>query len=114
MPTVKMPVSLILLIVSLILSVLLMRGGFERDTLYALAINAVILFVARFIAKTEDPTSVISIFICLGSLLLTAVIIDPMFVSIFVLALDAAVVFGMRHFAKTEAYEAQALIKRHL
>jgi hypothetical protein len=113
MSSAKLPISLILLVVSLILSVLMMRGGFARDTLYALAINAVILFAARFVAKIEDNNSVISIFICLGSLLLTAAIIDFMFAAIIVFALNAASVFGMRHYAKVEVHEAQALIRRH-
>jgi hypothetical protein len=112
MPAAKLPVSLILLIVSLILSVLMMRGGFARDTLYALAINAAILFATRFVAKNEDNNSVISFFMCLGSLLLTAVIIDFMFAAIIVFALNAAAVFGMRYVAKAEAYEAQAMVKR--
>jgi hypothetical protein len=113
MPAAKLPVSLILLVVSLILSVLMMRGGFERETLYALAFNAAILFATRFVAKNEDSNSVISIFMCLGSLLFTAIIIDFMFAALIVIALDAATIFGMRHMAKMEAFEAQMLVKRH-
>jgi hypothetical protein len=102
MPT-KMPASLILLLIALIFSAVMMR--FSDITLIALSVNGVLMLGARYMAKIEDPESLISLFMILASLLLTAVIIEPAFASLIVIAIDGSVLYAMRHMAKIEAIE---------
>ena len=111
MPT-NLPVSLILLVVSLILSALMMPS-FSNLVLIAVGINAVILLVTRFVARVEDNSSTISIWTMLASFFITAVITELNFARLIVFAVYVVTTVAMRHIAKTEAYEAKALAKRH-
>lgn len=99
----KLPTSLILLFVSLILSVIMMR--MTEIALICVGLNALLLFAARHVAKIESDGSV-SILMILFSLLLTAAIGEPQFGLVITVGLNVVVLIAMRLFAKTEFEDA--------
>jgi hypothetical protein len=103
----NLPVSIILGMVSLILSAIMIRGWSE-PYMICLAINAVLVFATRFVAKIEDHDGAISFVMVLVSLLFVAAIGEPAFTLLITVALNGATLFGMRHMAQTEAMEERA------